>query len=229
MPERRCVRAQGVVTRMPSKMQTVRLTGAFAVLAMMALGASCRGFFVKPTLSSITVGPATPSIQTGNTNNTVQMLATGTFDDGSTGHPSVSWSITPASTATINKTGLVTSVATGSATVTATSNDNPSITGTQTVTVTVGCITSISVTPTSGTLSNGGNTSVSLKAEANTCNGAVDITSVAQWTSSNTTIATVSAGVVTPTGTTGADGTVTITASSGGITSNSVTITVSGY
>jgi hypothetical protein len=214
---------------MPSKMQTVRLTGAFAVLAMMALGASCRGFFVKPTLSSITVGPATPSIQTGNTNNTVQMLATGTFDDGSTGHPSVSWSITPASTATINKTGLVTSVATGSATVTATSNDNPSITGTQTVTVTVGCITSISVTPTSGTLSNGGNTSVSLKAEANTCNGAVDITSVAQWTSSNTTIATVSAGVVTPTGTTGADGTVTITASSGGITSNSVTITVSGY
>jgi hypothetical protein len=229
MPERRCVRAQGVVTRMPSKMQTVRLTGAFAVLAMMALGASCRGFFVKPTLSSITVGPATPSIQTGNTNNTVQMLATGTFDDGSTGHPSVSWSITPVSTATINKTGLVTSVATGSATVTATSNDNPSITGTQTVTVTVGCITSISVTPTSGTLSNGGNTSVSLKAEANTCNGAVDITSVAQWTSSNTTIATVSAGVVTPTGTTGADGTVTITASSGGITSNSVTITVSGY
>jgi hypothetical protein len=214
---------------MPSKTQTLRLTGAFAVLALLALAASCRGFFVKPTLSSITVGPATPSIQTGNTNNTVQMLATGTFDDGSTGHPSVSWSITPASTATINKTGLVTSVATGSATVTATSNDNPSITGTQTVTVTVGCITSISVQPTSGTLSNGGNTSVSLTAQANTCNGTVDITSVAQWTSSNTTIATVSAGLVTATGTTGADGTVTITASSGGITSNSVTITVSGY
>src|SRR5205085_11293019 len=127
MPEPQSVRAQGVATRMPSKMQTVRLTGAFAVLAMMALGASCRGFFVKATLSSITVGPATPSIQTGTTNNTVQMIATGTFNDGSTGHPSVSWSITPATTATISATGLVTSVATGSATVTATSNDNPAI------------------------------------------------------------------------------------------------------
>jgi hypothetical protein len=70
---------------------------------------------------------------------------------------------------------------------------------------------------------------VTLTAMANTCNGTVDITSVAQWTSSNTQIATVSAGVVTPTGTTGADGTITITASSGGVASNPITITVSGY
>src|SRR5438270_8593048 len=230
MPERRCVRAQGVATRMPSKMQTLRLTGAFAVLAMMALGASCRGFFVKPTLSSLTVGPATPSIQTGNTNNTIQMFAVGTFNDGSTGNPGVAWSITPTSTATISKNGLVTSVATGTATVTATSNDNPSITGTQSVSVTVGCITSITVTSSNGTtISNGGTTSVTLVAKANTCNGIVDITSVAQWTSSNTQIATVSAGVVSPTGSTGADGTITVTASSGGVPSNPISITVTGY
>jgi hypothetical protein len=211
-------------------MQTVRLTSAFAVLGMMALGASCRGFFVKPTLSSITVGPATPSIQTGNTNNTVQMFATGTYNDGSTGHPSVSWSISPTSTATINGSGLVTSVATGTATVTATSNDNPSITGTQSVSVTVGCITSITVTSSNGTtISNGGTTSLTLVAKANTCNGIVDITSVAQWTSSDTQIATVSAGVVSPTGSTGADGTITVTASSGGVTSNPLSITVTGY
>lgn len=215
---------------MPSKMQRVRLIGAFAALAALALAASCRGFFVKPTLSSLTVGPATPSIQTGNTNNTIQMFAVGTFNDGSTGNPGVAWSITPTSTATISKNGLVTSVATGTATVTATSNDNPSITGTQTVTVTVGCISSITLTSTNGTtISNGGSTSLTLKAEANTCNGMVDITSVAQWTSSNTQIATVSAGVVAPTGTTGADGTITVTASSGGVTSNPITITVSGY
>lgn len=214
---------------MPSKTQRVRLIGAFTVLAAAAMAASCRGFFVKPTLSSLSVGPASPSIQTGNTNNTVQMFATGTFDDGSTGRPSVSWSITPTTTATISATGLVTSVTTGSATVTATSNDNPSITGTQTVTVTVGCISSITVTPTSGTLSNGGNTVVTLSAKANTCNGSVDITSIAQWTSSNTQIATVSAGSVSATGNTGADGTVTITASSGGVISNPATITVSGY
>ncbi len=214
---------------MSSKVQKLRLIGTFATLLTLALAASCRGFFVKPTLSSIAVGPATPSIQTGSTNNTVQMFVTGTYNDGSTGRPSVSWSISPTSTATISASGLVTSAATGTATVTATSNDNPTITGTQTVTVTVGCIQSISVTPTSGSISNGGNTSVTLKAQANTCSGSVDITSVASWTSSNTTIATVSAGVVTPTGTSGADGTVTITASSGGVTSNSVAITVSGY
>ena len=214
---------------MSSMSQKVRLSGAFAVLATLALAASCRGFFVKPTLSSISVGPASASIQTGSTNNTVQMFATGTFNDGSTGNPSVTWGISPTSTATISTNGLVTSVATGTATVTATANQNTSITGTQTVTVTVGCIQTISVTPTSGTISNGGTTSVSLTAKANTCNGAVDITSVAQWASSNTQIATVSAGVVTATGTTGADGPVTISATSGGITSNPVTITVSGY
>lgn len=214
---------------MPS-MSRVRLIGTFAALLTLALAASCRGFFVKPTLSSISVGPATPSIQTGNTNNTVQMFATGTYNDGSTGHPAVTWSITPTSTATISATGLVTSAATGTATVTATSNDNPTITGTQTVTVTVGCITAINVTSSNGTtISNGGNTSVTLVAKATTCNGIIDITSVAQWASSNTQIATVSAGVVSPTGTTGADGTITVTASSGGITSNPVSITVSGY
>lgn len=211
------------------KMQRTRLIGAFAVLVTMALAASCRGFFVKPNLSSISVGPSSPSIQTGSTNNTVQMSATGTYDDGSTGHPAVTWTISPTSTATISATGLVTSVATGTATVTATSNTNTSITGTQTVTVTVGCIGSIKLDPTSDTLSNGGKTSTALTATANTCNGSVDITSVAQWTSSNTSIATVSAGVVTPTGNTGANGTVIITASSGGITSNQATITVSGY
>jgi hypothetical protein len=214
---------------MPLKSR-VRLIGSFAALVTLALAASCRGFFVKPTLSSLTVAPATPSIQTGNTNNTVQMSAVGTFNDGSTGHPSVTWSITPTSTATISTSGLVTSVATGTATVTATSNDNPTITGTQTVTVTVGCISSINVTSTNGTtISNGGTTSVTLVAKATTCNGIIDITSVAQWTSSNTQIATVSAGVVSPTGTTGADGTITVTASSGGVTSNPISITVSGY
>jgi trimeric autotransporter adhesin len=216
---------------MSSTKQTLRIAGAFAALAALALAASCRGFFVKPTLTSLSVGPASPSIQTGTTNNTVQMFAVGTFNDGSNGNPSVSWSISPASTvANISSTGLVTSVATGSATVTATSNDNPSISGTQSLTVIVGCITSITLNPTNGSITNGGTTSVSITATAQTCNGAVDITNVASWSSSNTTIATVSAGVVTPTGTTGADGTVIISASAGGITSSpNATVTVSGY
>jgi len=216
---------------MPSKRQKLRLSGAFAALATLALAVSCRGFFVKPTLSSIAVGPASPSIQTGSTNNTVQMFAVGTFNDGSTGNPAVTWSISPSNTvATISPGGLVTSVATGTATVTATATQNPSITGTQSLTVIVGCIESITLNPTSGSITNGGTTSVSITATAQTCSGAVPITNVATWTSSNTQIATVSSGVVTPTGSAGADGTVTISASAGGITSNpSATVTVTGY
>lgn len=216
---------------MPLNPQKLRLIGAFAALMALALAASCRGFFVKPTLTSLAVGPASPSIQTGSTNNTVQMFAVGTFNDGSTGNPAVTWSISPANTiATINGNGLVTSVATGSATVTATATQNPSITGTQSLTVIVGCITGITLNPTNAAIINGGTTSVSIKATAQTCNGAVDITDVAVWKSSNTQIATVSAGLVTPTATSGADGTVTISATAGGITSSpNATITVSGY
>jgi len=213
------------------KTQKLQRIAAFAALGALALAVSCRGFFVSPTLTSIAVGPASPSIQTGTTNNTVQMFAVGTYNDGSTGNPAVSWSISPANTvATISPSGLVTSVATGSATVTATATQNPSITGTQSLTVIVGCIKSITLSPTNGAITNGGTTSVSITATAQTCTGAVDITSVATWNSSNTQIATVSAGLVTPTATTGADGTVIISASAGGVTSSpNATITVSGY
>jgi trimeric autotransporter adhesin len=213
---------------MSSTKRKLRLAGAFAALAALALAASCRGFFVKPTISSLAVGPAAPTIQTGSTGNTVQMFAVGTFNDGSTGNPPVSWSIADTSIAIISTNGLVTSVATGSTTVTATSNDNPSITGTQTVAVTVGCIQSITISPTSGNL-NQSSPSASFTATANTCNGSADITSVANWVSSNTSIATVAAGVVTATETAGSSGTITITATAGGITSAPVTITVSGF
>ena len=212
---------------MSSKKKNLRLVGAFAVLGTLALAVSCKGFFVNPTLSSIAVGPASPTIETGNTNNTVQMTVFGTNSDGSTtNNPSVTWTITPTTVATVSKVGLVTSVSTGTATVTATSNQNPSITGTQSVTVTVGCITAITLKPTSGTVTTN-SPSVSLTATATTCNGSPDVTSVATWTSSNTNLATVSAGTVTIVSGITTPGQVTVTASIGNITSNAATITVS--
>jgi hypothetical protein len=213
---------------MLSTKQNLRLTCALGVLALLALGVSCTGFFVKPILSSISVGPATPTIETGTTNNQVQMFAVGTNNDGSTSsNPVVSWSITPTSTATITAGGLVKSVSTGTATVTATANENPSITGTQTVTVTVGCIESIQVTPTSAQPLTGNNTTDTLSAEALTCNGPFPFTDVATWTSSNTSLATVAAGVVTEVPGITTSGTVIITASAGNIVSNAVSISVS--
>ena len=53
----------------------------FAALSLLALAAGCRGFFVNPTLQSITVAPSTGSVAPAGT---IQMTATGTFDDGST-------------------------------------------------------------------------------------------------------------------------------------------------
>ena len=213
---------------MSSAKHKLRLAGAFAALATLALAVSCRGFFVSPTLSSIAVGPPTPTILTGTTTNTVQMTAFGVNNDGSTSNsPSVSWSLTPAAgVATISTSGLVTSVAIGTATVTATSNVNPTISGTQTVTVSVGCVTSISIQPTSGSVSNSVGTTVSLTANAMTCNGTVGVTSVANWASSNTNLATVSAGLVSGVAGLTTGGTVQITASIGNVTSNIATITV---
>jgi len=213
---------------MSSAKHKLRLAGAFAALATLALAVSCRGFFVNPTLSSIAVGPPSPTILTGTTSNTVQMTVFGTNNDGSTSNnPPVSWSIAPIGVATISTTGLVTSVAIGTATVTATSNVNPTISGTQTVTVTVGCITSISLQPTSGSVSSGLGTTVQLTATAATCNGSTDVTSVATWTSSNTNLATVSAGLVSGVAGLTSGGTVTVTATVGNIVSNTATITVS--
>jgi hypothetical protein len=200
------------------------LTLAFAALMLVAFGAGCRGFFVKPTLSSITVTPATATLQTGSTGNTQQYAAFGTFNDGSTGNPAVTWTSSDTTIATITPGGLATSVATGSATITATATQNPSITGTGQLTVTVGCIESILLDQTSKTLSlgtSGGNTT-SVTATATTCNGSIDITNSATWVSSNTSVANVNGGTITAVG----QGTANITASAGTVTSDTDVITV---
>ncbi|MGO9085646.1 MAG: Ig-like domain-containing protein [Candidatus Sulfotelmatobacter sp.] len=215
---------------MSSTKSKLRLIGAFAALAALALAVSCRGFFVNPTLTSISVGPLTPTIETGSTNDTVQMFAVGTFNDGSSGSTPVTWSvsgtnpITSQNIATITGAGLVTAAAYGTGTITASSTQLPSISGTQALTVTLGCIQSITIKPSSGSIIGAGNTTA-FTAEATTCNGSFDITTVATWSSSNTQIATVSQGTVTAV----ADGSITISASSGGVNStNTPTVTISG-
>jgi len=208
---------------MSSTKHKLRLAGA---LAMFALTVSCTGFFVNPTLSSLAVGPASPTIETGKTNNTVQMTVFGTNNDGSTTNSvPVAWTSNPTSVATISSSGLVTSVGTGTTTVTATANQNPSITGTQTVTVTVGCIQSIQI-PTSAPALTANSMTDQLTATAVTCNGSVVVTDVATWTSSNTALATVSAGTVAEVSGLTAGGSVIITAAIGNVVSNQLTIQV---
>jgi uncharacterized protein YjdB len=72
----------------------------------------CDGFFVDPTLSSITITPSTPALQ--NLDQTLQLTATGVFDDGSTKNVTASkgttWSSSDPAGVTVSNTGMVTLV-----------------------------------------------------------------------------------------------------------------------
>jgi uncharacterized protein YjdB len=163
-----------------------RAISGLATVLVLLLGVGCRGFFVNPTLSTLTVGPTTPTIQQGTT---LQMAATGTFNDGSTKSlaGSAFWSTSDSTIASVNTTGLVTGVSTGTATITAASG---TISGSTTVTVSLGNITSIVLTPMNTSTTQG--STVQYTATAMTSDGKThDITSSATWSSSNTAAGTI--------------------------------------
>jgi hypothetical protein len=84
-----------------------------------------------PTLNSIAVTPATPTIQAGATQ---QFTATGTYSDNSTQDVTsqVTWASSNSAVASINSTGRATGVAAGTSTISATQG---SISGSTTLTV----------------------------------------------------------------------------------------------
>ena len=137
-----------MVTGRGSAGKRLPLILAFGVLAAAAVGAGCRGFFVKATLTAVGITPATPTITDIAPNNTQQFAAIGTFNDGSTGSTSVTWSSDTTTVATVGtNSGLATGVGVGSTTITATSTILPTISGTTTLTVVPGNVTLIKVTP----------------------------------------------------------------------------------
>jgi trimeric autotransporter adhesin len=200
---------------------------AFAGLVALAVGVSCRGFFVKPTLTAIAVSPPTPTITNVAPNNTQQFTVVATFDDGSHGSTPVSWSSGTQTVATISASGLATAVGLGTASVTAASTLLPNITNTATLTVTLGCIQSIAVTPQSQTIPHG--QTQQFTAMATPCSGSgsgtQDITNIATWNSSNTTVATITSGTGGGLATTLTTGSTNITASSAGVLSNTAVLT----
>jgi Bacterial Ig-like domain (group 2) len=126
------------------------LTLAFTVLIAVAAGISCRGFFVQPTLTSITVNPASPSVQLGES---TTLTAYGVYSDGSGGYLSggVSWSSSDDTVATISGTGsaTLTGVSTGTSTITASAQ---SVTNTATATVFI-AVSSMTISPSSQSIS----------------------------------------------------------------------------
>lgn len=154
----------------------LQLLAAFTVLLLSAAGLGCRGFFVNPTLTTITVDPPAPTVQVGKQ---LQMTATGTYDDGSVGTPkNLFWSSVPTSVATIDTSGNLLAVGIGSATITASSAN---ITGTTTVTVALANVTSIQVSPSNTTVSQTTAQNYTATATVSGQMNPVDITATATW------------------------------------------------
>jgi hypothetical protein len=199
---------------MLSSKKKLQLATAFATLLLFAMGVGCKGFFVDPTLTGITVGPAA-TIQTAGT---VQMSAVATYNDGTTKTLStgVLWSSATPSVATVNSSGLVKGLTSGTSSITGSYQTQ---TNSATITVQLANILKITVTPANKTISASSGT-LQFDAMATTASGNQDITNSANWSSSNTAAGTIdsASGLFTAATSLTSNETTTISATEDGIT-----------
>jgi 6-phosphogluconolactonase (cycloisomerase 2 family)/uncharacterized protein YjdB len=201
--------------------------GPATITATLGTIAGSTGLTVTPaTLVSIGLTPTSPSIATGLT---AQFVATGVYTDNSTQNltTSVAWtSSDPTVVAVSNASGsngLATALGQGSVTITASSGGVSGSTG---LTVTPATLVSIGVTPISTSIA-AGLTTQFIATGVYTDNSTQNLTTSVAWTSSDPTVVAVSNamgsnGLATALG----QGSVTITASSGGVSgSTGLTIT----
>ena len=174
-----------------------------------------------PALTSISVTAASGSIVV---NQTVQMTATGTYSDHTKMDltNSVSWSSSSTSLATISASGVLTAISNGKVSITATMN---SVSGSSQVTI-APALVSIAITPSRASIAR--ETALQFTATGSyTDNSMQNITASVNWSSSNTSVATVSNTSPTKGLVQGVSaGTVTISATSGSISgTTSLTVT----
>ncbi|HYL14334.1 MAG TPA: hypothetical protein VEV41_14930 [Terriglobales bacterium] len=192
------------------------LLTSFTILMSLAW-AGCRGFFVKPTLTGMTV-TTLQSTSLPNQGSTVQLIATGQYDDGS--HKDLSGVATWSKTDPQN---LITLSTTKPGLVTANSSPNPGVQVTVqaaslssngsvisgTITLTIGQTSTLTITSSRGptfSLSTAGGVGATVTFTA-TLNG-TDVTSSTTFTSSTPSVIAITTG---STGTLQATGTTTIT------------------
>jgi hypothetical protein len=188
----------------------------FSCLLILVLNVGCGKFFVsESTLNTITISPAAALAGVGQT---INFTATGTTVGGSTSDvtSSVTWSSSATNVATITSAGVATTVATGATNITATKD---SISGKATLTVTASPLQSIAISPVNPSVPRTQGTQ-QFTATGTLANGStLDLTGLVKWTSSNSSVATISStGLASLVGT----GTSTISASA---TTPSSTIT----
>ncbi len=176
-------------------------------------------------LVSLQVTPTNPAVAKGTG---VQFTATGLFSDNTTQDltATVTWSSSDTGVATISNAagsnGLATSSGTGSTTITAASG---SVTGSTALTVSPATLASIAVTPVNAGIAKG-TTQQFAAIGAYSDNTTQNLTASVTWSSSSTTVATISnAAGSNGLATAAAGGSTTITAAYGSI-SGSTTLTV---
>lgn len=172
-----------------------------------------------PTLLSLAISPLTPSVAKGLKQ---QFQALGTMSDGSQVDYTAlaTWTSGTGTVATINSSGLATTLTTGTSSIGASVG---AITATNvTLTVTVAVIASIALTPSPSTVAKG-LTQQYVATATFTDSTTSDVSSTATWVSSNTAVATVSA---TGLATSLTVGTTNITAAKSSVTSPNDVFTV---
>ncbi len=197
-----------------------KYTGDANYAATLPAGETTGTLIVNPAgLVSIAVAPAGPSIALGLTES---FTATGTYTDNSTQNltSQVTWLSSNIAVATINASGLATTLSTGTTEITATLGSN--VSPDDTLTVTPAALVSIDVTPSSPSISKG-LTQQFTATGTYTNTSTQDLTSQVTWASATPTVASISASGLA-TALTG--GTTAITASMGGVTSPKDTLTV---
>jgi hypothetical protein len=172
---------------MSSRMLKFRLLGAFAVLAMLALAVSCKGFFVPEQLASITISPPTANVPLGGT---AQVEAFGTNSD-STAAGNITGSVTWTSDSgaiTVSKSGLLTGNDLTSSAVTITA-ESQGVSGTATANVCVqnGTNFQIKLLP-SPTVTAGTPATAQALVTVSGVSGQVDISSGVTWSTNNQSV-----------------------------------------
>jgi hypothetical protein len=135
------------------------ITLAFVALVALAIGASCKGFFVDPTLTSITISPTAPQVEIAKTQ---QLSVFGTYDDGSRKQvkSGVNWSTAPTGIVTVDPTtSIMTGKTVGTTQLTA---DAQGLTATATATV-FEVITQLTITPATASQSQGNSVNFTVK------------------------------------------------------------------
>src|SRR5579885_2339042 len=139
----------------------------------------------QPTISTITVSPASPSIAVGATQ---QFTATAKDSSGNTiSGVTFTWSSNTTSVATINSSGLATGVAPGTTQITASAGGVTS--SPDTLTVTAPVVASITVSPSSPSIAVGATQQFTATAKDGSGNTISGVTFT--WSSNNTSVATI--------------------------------------